>query len=418
MIKLIAIVVLSSLVACGGGNTSPNPPAQGVVLSETCDGYTLVQELADGNGGTDLQRVEQSAECGWEEIEVIIEDSVGAFFNPVVVKVTGTAEWDYQASIGNVKETDTGLEITSDGRIGTGSLIFNGEEYFYEIEDDPKCLHTFTQGEKYKTDCEGYLVGGRSASMIWYGEEDTQIVTIELGVVRSMGQCNIGFNNDECVAGESIPPDNPYRVQVDEWIVEANQFNVRSKVYFKWKLTDMVWQPRWEDVFSFGGYIPLNEISDVVIGWGGSGNAGGQAFMPVSIYPTMATPRPVALSTGGTFMHELGHAMSLGHGVWGDPDWTLEGGPDLGWQGGGIFPRFGHGWSGKNGEGVCGAQGSVMSYSSKAMWTNSLLSCEELGYSSGNWGDAAGSRQQSDEAYALNRIRYSYSLIHNEHLHL
>ena len=86
------------------------------------------------------------------------------------------------------------------------------------------------------------------------------------------------------------------------------------------------------------------------------------------------------------------------------------------WQGGAIFPRFGHGWSGKSGEGVCGAQGSVMSYSIKALWTNSLLSCEELGYPPGNWGDAAGSRQQSDEAYALNRIRYSYSLIHNEHL--
>ncbi len=118
----------------------------------------------------------------------------------------------------------------------------------------------------------------------------------------------------------------------------------------------------------------------------------------------------------GTATHEVGHAMGLGHGAWGLPNWTLEdeegSPPDL-------FPRFGHGWQGKSGESVCGNNGSVMSYSNGFTWTNSLKTCEDLEaneYSRDNiWNGQAGSRQQSDEAYALNRVRYSYSLIHNEH---
>ena len=121
--------------------------------------------------------------------------------------------------------------------------------------------------------------------------------------------------------------------------------------------------------------------------------------------------------------YEVGHAMSLGHGVWGNPDWL---GPELeplGWQGGSIFSWFGHGWQGSRGEGICGSHGTVMSYSSKIVWSNSKLRCSDLfdpqqaqdGYFPGAFGDMAGDRKFTDEAYALNRVRYQFSLIHNEH---
>ena len=153
----------------------------------------------------------------------------------------------------------------------------------------------------------------------------------------------------------------------------------------------MVWLASWYDLFTFGPPAFLTEMSDVVYGWGGAGTVGGQALMPRSIYPAMRTPTPVGRNGPGlgTFAHEIGHAMGLGHGVWGDPDWQY-GVTDLLQQGGSLFPQFGHGWDGNSPEGACGQQGSVMSYGSGALWTNSLNSCEELGFKAGNWGDAAG----------------------------
>lgn len=148
--------------------------------------------------------------------------------------------------------------------------------------------------------------------------------------------------------------------------------------------------------------------------------------MPTSIYERMSTPIAVSNTLGGsernqgTATHEIGHAMGLGHGVWGNPLWDLDVDGTLGQNASAIFPRFGHGWMGKRGESVCGTHGSVMAYSDGFAWTNSLLTCEEIGASEiareNLWNGFTGSRRQTDEAYALNRVRYSYSLIHNEHI--
>jgi len=42
-----------------------NPPEAGTVLSESCDGYTLVKEIADGEYGSTTERTDRSAQCGW-----------------------------------------------------------------------------------------------------------------------------------------------------------------------------------------------------------------------------------------------------------------------------------------------------------------------------------------------------------------
>jgi hypothetical protein len=77
MKKLFLLTTLL-LVACGGGGGDnsapetvvtppPSNPAEGTVLSESCDGYTLIQEIADGNGGSTEETTENSEQCGYEE---------------------------------------------------------------------------------------------------------------------------------------------------------------------------------------------------------------------------------------------------------------------------------------------------------------------------------------------------------------
>ena len=62
------------LHACGGGSSSDSPtvpppptnPTAGTVLEEACNGTTLVQTIADGNGGSTEEQQENSEKCGYE----------------------------------------------------------------------------------------------------------------------------------------------------------------------------------------------------------------------------------------------------------------------------------------------------------------------------------------------------------------
>jgi hypothetical protein len=439
MIRVMLLTLF--LTACGGsggsgdgGGTStgtgtttppPPPPEEGTVLDTSCDGTTLIKTIADGSGGSTEEETEQSEECGYEPASIVVTIDRGEsdYFKGAIFTVDDpdNVGWDYEASVGNVIETDTGLEIKRDGNLGPASVVINGEEYFFEMVEEPIC-DVALYGSKHKIDCMGYLQGGTSSPMIYYGEDDTQVVQIEVGFVFSNNRC------DEYVAGPEacahtmpVGPEYPQYDDVYRNVEYFNEFNAKHGVYFEVVVSGIEWSTPWSDIYSYTkGSLELNEKSDMTYGIGSSGGYGGQAFQPRTIYPMMNTPGSIGVGMGGTMMHEIGHTMGLGHGVWNIPDWTYET-STYDWQrymGGSIFPVFGHGWDGASGEGVCGVQGSVMSYGSGALWTNSLVSCkDDLGYQyPGAWGDIAGSRSQSDEAYALNRVRYSMSLYHNEHL--
>lgn len=237
---LTSIVLVLAACKSGGGDSNSNSnPAQGTVLGTSCDNYTLVETIANGNGGSTTRRTPNSEQCGYEpnppagtvlkegcssdyigvkwfriadgeggyysekdteSLECGYEEPVlqvtvgeaGDRFVPTVIEVqtyqygepvrpNSRIEWDFEttdSTLGVVTKTETGLEILGDSRVGDGIVLINGEEYQYSIGEEPVC--EVTKAENFTaTDCQGHRVSGSKRPFIYYGEEDTRIVIVD-----------------------------------------------------------------------------------------------------------------------------------------------------------------------------------------------------------------------------------------------
>ena len=80
MKQITLSLLIFLLTACGGGSTNepeptepifvtpaPSYPDAGTVLEESCDGTTLIQVIADGNGGSTTEETPNSEACGYEK---------------------------------------------------------------------------------------------------------------------------------------------------------------------------------------------------------------------------------------------------------------------------------------------------------------------------------------------------------------
>ena len=461
---LFVILGSLALTACGGGGgggdaptVTPQPPvpAEGTVLETSCNEYTLVEEVADGLGGSTSRETERSPECGWnpppadtesgdpycegfdeyqsyhdgeygtysELIQVNsyncgYEDPVAVFdvvkpvgdrFDPIVVQVTyeqygepyyqdGSEEsvivdWSWQESDSTIGR----IERPDDDILqiyGDGRLgegIILLNEEEFTYTIEREPVCAVVDG----IDCMGYAASSNISRYAYYGEEDTRMVQWELAVLVWKDEESAG------IAGEYNRDSTKWQFW-QERVDMYNEVYAKSNIYVEVVLKHVYWG-RYDGIESFAT-IARNEMSDsdVALGYGATPyGTCGVAYGNTSF----SRGRPIiglSRCTEFTDLHEIGHAVGLAHG----PE-------NQAYAGNGYtFPEFGHGWND-----YCYIKDDIMSYGAqKYLFTNSKQSCSEQ-FPSLNSDDPAGDRSYRDTAYAINRIRYAVSLINPENDH-
>lgn len=384
------------------GYTPPVPEA-GTLLREGCSkDYPGVKwfQYADGNGGVYSEKDNKSVECGWEPPTLVLEleKAEGDRFKPVIVNVDYTnflgekEPWGIEhasTTIGSMERDGDHILIYGDGRTGDGILTLGTKEIQFRIDPEPVCT------VEDRIDCVGYYQRP-SQEYIYYGEDDDTIVTWELGIFVYASHSKYG-NDQPVEILEEWDETNEQWAKYQKKVKSYNEVYELSGVNIRYKLTKL-YLVHWHltgEISSLARGLPV----DIVLGRGTTypGTCG-----VAKVKTTFRKGQvPTSMSNCGIYvdLHEMGHSVGLAHG------------PENQYNeaSGYIFPDFGHGWND-----ICGTKDDLMSYGYEGYYhSNSALYCDEI-FSNIYEGVLAGGKDFSDTAYTLNRIRYNVSLIHPE----
>jgi len=389
MKQILFLLTISLLLSCGGGSDSPSAVTPDIPL--------VVSPPPPPPPPPDPV----------ESLEVEIGEA-GDRFYPVVVNITYTLDdapqpYEYSVSLGVVEETDDGLLIYGDGTTGDGTLTVNDEEYRFTIVSEPTCDVTDAQ-YGLGTDCAGYLhrIPTSSGPFIYYGEEDTTVVEWDLVYLHWDSTC-AGYEEDSrgdlqnrvgpCDPDDWLPNE---REQVVRVIDAMNAMYERAGVFVK------LVPVRIQKGFFRGSSAWTPDIGSDLILWadGPMGSGSGGVICGYAGYNSaFRNPlSPYSACGIGVHLHEIGHTVGLSHG----PDNPINASAGI------TFPHFGHGQYS-----VCPGVDSIMSYGNKQIVSSESRTCATAS-GNGVGGDRlAGLRAPSgtDEAYAINRIRYNVALI-------
>ena len=387
--------------ACG--YVPPLPPAGTLLKSGCSKDYPGVKwfQYADGEGGTYTEKDPRSYECGYRRyLNLSMEKEYGDRFDPAIVKVDykdmlGRPEsWGmehHSTTIGKAVRLDRDtVAIYGDGRTGDGIFTLGTTEIQFYIENEPVC--EFVEN---LTDCEGYTQRG-GQELIYYGEDDDKLVTWELGVLVYASHYKYG----EDVPIEILEEWDETHKEWTKWSKRVNEYNKvyeKSGVHIRYKLTKL-WLAHYHSLADVSR-IATGKPVDVVLAYGTSYPDTCGVAKVKTRFSEGNPPYSMSKCTIYTDLHEIGHSVGLAHGPE-NQDYKANGY---------IFPDFGHGYND-----ICGTKDDLMSYGYEGYYhSNSKLFCDEI-FNTWYEGIWAGSREYSDTAYALNRVRYNVSLIHRE----
>ena len=345
------------------------------------------------------------------EIDIEPVKTTGDRFRPVMFNIIQpqfgprpeVVELNVEATLGIVRVTDTEVLVYGDGEIGEGTIVVNDEEWRYTIEVEPRC-----EGG-YNLDCLNYSYNGPTRGFIYYGEDDTQMVEWELGVVHWVPARN-EFGESELyefwTEENNSAQWNRYQQQVENY----NLMYARSGIHVRFVLKSLA-----------AGYYGVSESGhglqslarkmgvDIAIGNGRTCPGTCGCAFPRQSFMEGGTPvTGVSVCGAATDLHELGHGMGLAHGPNNSSNASY----------GYIWGEFGHG-----DYAFCGQFDDIMSYGENRMaHHNSLNTCyEQFGDINGGlrigedeYDAPAGDREIADAVYHVNRIRYDISLIHTD----
>ncbi len=408
----------------------PPPPVEGTILEEGCsEDFIGVKwfRIADGEDGYYTEMDNESVECGYEPPYLTVEvGEAGDAFDPTVISVSTSQygepvdlslDWEWESTestLGNITRTDTGLEILSfEGITGVGEVLIDGEAYQYSLREEPLCENIPKEG-RYgaQTDCMGNSVTSNSLEYIWFGDDDTRMVTVSVLWFKYTSQPIEGVDGAFILQGHTLggttyaaPVTGQRLANIEKDIEKMNEMLARSNIYIEFELVGTYYVnwtatgggrliQKWMEE----GKIPYADVVPQV-GYSRPGTCG--VAYASTRFGRGSNPRTFQTKCGlDTWLHELGHNVGMAHGP------SNSGYPALGY----IFPDFGHGTME-----FCGrTRASIMSYGyGVKFFTNSSQTCVDQGAhpSRVNETDMAGSKTTSDEAYHMNRIRYNLSLI-------